>query len=232
MKNLYKITKGQLISLWFFGIIGWFYTVDSYSDFSGFLSIFIPAILVFYTIGWRNFNKTEKLDSFKKNFNFKNLTPYFKKSIKPLLSIFLIVGILFVVNFFSEITKEKMRIQKLTQDYNQVVSKVESLKSEYTTCLQPTFEKKYKTEERDCNLYRNKVKHDYDFCVSIVSINSPASCLYENDYEKIDCSEESLKKKATLATFSDVPLSCYKIAEELNSANFIITEYEDFKKKN
>jgi hypothetical protein len=49
MKDWYKITKGQLASIWFFGIIGFLVAISEseYSGFAIFLSIFIPAILVF-----------------------------------------------------------------------------------------------------------------------------------------------------------------------------------------
>ena len=62
MKNIYKITKGQLITIWIFGVIGFLVSVDQadYSSFATFLSILIPALLIFYTIGWRAFNKIKE----------------------------------------------------------------------------------------------------------------------------------------------------------------------------
>lgn len=67
MKNFYKITKGQLITLWIFGTIFIFgdlvYVLDQYSPsgFSIFLLLLIPAMLIFYTIGWKSHNpKVEK----------------------------------------------------------------------------------------------------------------------------------------------------------------------------
>ncbi len=62
MKSIYGILKGQLIALWVFGMIGWFFAlddVDSYyhSSFSPFLLWFIPFILIFYTVGCRNHKK-------------------------------------------------------------------------------------------------------------------------------------------------------------------------------
>ena len=59
MKNIYNISKGQLITVWVFGLIGLVASLgeSDYSGFAKFLSILIPASLVFYTIGWKNSNK-------------------------------------------------------------------------------------------------------------------------------------------------------------------------------
>jgi len=70
MKSIYNISKGQLITLWFFGAIGWFWALDnrygcikesllpclnlkSNPEYEVLLWL-IPLILVFYTIGWKN----------------------------------------------------------------------------------------------------------------------------------------------------------------------------------
>jgi len=62
MKNIYNTSKGQLIAMWIFGIIGWLlYLAAGQDDGSGFmlfLFIFIPFALVFYTIGWKNNKKS------------------------------------------------------------------------------------------------------------------------------------------------------------------------------
>lgn len=56
--KIYNITRGQLITIWVFGLIATFASLaelDSY-DPSGWATIFlilIPFALVFYTIGWR-----------------------------------------------------------------------------------------------------------------------------------------------------------------------------------
>lgn len=62
MKNIYKVTNGQLIVIWVFGIIGFLISIDQldYSGFATFLVVLIPALLLFYTIGWRHFNKKNK----------------------------------------------------------------------------------------------------------------------------------------------------------------------------
>lgn len=58
MRKIYNITVGQLATLWIFGGLGWFLTLqpafDYGSGFAWFLFIFIPFAIIFYTIGWRN----------------------------------------------------------------------------------------------------------------------------------------------------------------------------------
>lgn len=63
---MYNITRGQLITLWVFGIIAWLVSlvisIDSYgvAGFAIALLIIIPAGLTFYTVGWKSKNKTKK----------------------------------------------------------------------------------------------------------------------------------------------------------------------------
>ncbi len=61
---MYNITRGQLITIWVFGLFSWIFTfyqaTDSYSSIKGFwgiLAFVIPGALIFYTIGWRNYKK-------------------------------------------------------------------------------------------------------------------------------------------------------------------------------
>jgi len=60
--KVYNVTKGQLITIWVFGLIATFVALvelDSYNP-SGWATVFlilIPATLVFYTIGWRVYEK-------------------------------------------------------------------------------------------------------------------------------------------------------------------------------
>ncbi len=62
---MYNITKGQLITIWVFGVFLWVVTffcgLYSYSSIFDkiwlFLFLVIPFIVVFHTIGWRNCQK-------------------------------------------------------------------------------------------------------------------------------------------------------------------------------
>lgn len=60
--KIYDITKGQLKTLWVFGIFFWLAIASSENEIESsylfWLSIcFIPAVLVFYTQGWKKYNK-------------------------------------------------------------------------------------------------------------------------------------------------------------------------------
>jgi hypothetical protein len=57
MKNLYNVSVGQLITIWVFGIFAWMYALDGYGSSAKFLFVFIPFVLIFYTIGWKNNRK-------------------------------------------------------------------------------------------------------------------------------------------------------------------------------
>jgi len=62
MNKFYNISRGQVIVLWFFGVVGWMYALNgSYNDYLSallkFILWFISFFLVFYTVGWRNKRK-------------------------------------------------------------------------------------------------------------------------------------------------------------------------------
>ncbi len=62
MKNIYNITKGQIITIWIFGIFLWLSLVQEleWSDYFSLVFFGVPALLIFYTIGWRNNQKISK----------------------------------------------------------------------------------------------------------------------------------------------------------------------------
>ncbi|MCX6753324.1 MAG: hypothetical protein NTW62_03220 [Candidatus Nomurabacteria bacterium] len=77
MKNIYKITKSQLAVLWLFMITlftlieksagsYYCYKIDfgknCHQYFQSFLLLFLPFLIIFYSIGWNNYNKNRKED--------------------------------------------------------------------------------------------------------------------------------------------------------------------------
>ena len=57
MNSFYDISRGQLITLWIFGFLGWISALDKSDYGSGAATIFsvlLPFLLFFYTIGWKN----------------------------------------------------------------------------------------------------------------------------------------------------------------------------------
>src|SRR3989339_536048 len=70
--KIYKITKGQLITLWMFGVLFFLgnllYVFGQYSPsgFSLFLLLLVPAMLVFYTVGWKSHNPKKSINHAKR----------------------------------------------------------------------------------------------------------------------------------------------------------------------
>ena len=56
MKHLYDVTQGQLIAAWVFGIVLVLFHLSPAFDYGRqwaiFMVVFVPFLLVFYTIGW------------------------------------------------------------------------------------------------------------------------------------------------------------------------------------
>ncbi len=58
---MYKITKGQLLTIYVFGFLLWLIAIDN-SDYSTFAALFvalIPGFLIFYTLGWKKIAVSE-----------------------------------------------------------------------------------------------------------------------------------------------------------------------------
>jgi len=129
--------------------------------------------------------------------------------------------------FIIEPTSERVRDKELKSDYDSAIIDIGELKDETTICLNSAIDIVFKEEKRDCELLRGKTKGDYDFCVSLYSINTPAQCLYRYDYEIIKCSDEEIKKKSSAkARMSDMSLSCQNTVNKYKELNVIIEKYE------
>ena len=65
MSSFYNTTKGQLITIWVFGVLLWMYVIvqaiSTYSkkEFWEISTIVIPGALIFYVIGRRNYKKKQ-----------------------------------------------------------------------------------------------------------------------------------------------------------------------------
>ena len=65
MNGIYKIYRGQLITLWVFGVLGWISAASRLGDYKMPASVpfffwLIPLVLVFYTVGWWHNNRKQK----------------------------------------------------------------------------------------------------------------------------------------------------------------------------
>jgi len=58
---MYNITKKQFITVWIFGIIFWLQSmimsIENGSELWSALILIVPAVLIFYTIGWYSNNR-------------------------------------------------------------------------------------------------------------------------------------------------------------------------------
>lgn len=206
MKNIYKITKGQLISLWVFGIIAWVYAVDSYSDFSGFLSILIPAILVFYTIGWRS-NRDIKEPIL--NINSDKVKSSMSKFLKFLLPIAVVVGVLIFMEIkFSEGKETREARENYIGIFNRYDRNLENAKS----CLEQKNPQLIEQYTNECKARYDQAYLSYKDCKKDMPWQSHNQCLnwFGSNYEAIDCSKETMFNKAN----SINEIGCYSVLSE------------------
>lgn len=206
MKNIYKITKGQLISLWIFGSISWFYFLDSYSDFSGFLSIFIPAVLVFYTMGWRSErNFKEPIINIDPNKMKGNL----KKLLKFLFPAVVVIGIIiFIVIRLYDAKEARGAKENYIGIFNRYDKNLENAKF----CLEqknPPLIERYTNE---CKARYDQAYSSYKDCKKDMPWQSHNQCLnwFGSNYEAIDCSKETMFNRAN----SINEISCYSVLQE------------------
>ena len=99
MENLYKISKGQLVTLWVFGTIGWFFTFDpmDYGEsWAVVLFVLIPFAVIFYTIGWRERHR-EEWNSIK---SWRPKKSTVKKVVGAILVAFVASAVISTLSFF------------------------------------------------------------------------------------------------------------------------------------
>jgi len=58
--NIYNITKGQLITVWVIGTILCFhaFVISMDTQKSIIFCFLIPPVLIFYTLGWKNYRRS------------------------------------------------------------------------------------------------------------------------------------------------------------------------------
>ncbi len=112
--KIYNITKGQYITVLVFGIVVWLFSIAEIGagiDYWGILFLVIPFILVFYTIGWRNYRKRISV-------NKKNNIKKSKKFIFIIIGVVvagLLVGLYMYFLRLSKTTTHKVPISSFTQ---------------------------------------------------------------------------------------------------------------------
>jgi hypothetical protein len=120
-KKIYSIEKGQLIALWVFGLLGFLFTLSPALDYGSgvalFFMLFIPFVLVFYTIGWKKYNKnlSDELKSSveeKKKFS-KNLISSMFAFLKNKFFIAGVIMLVLIISFINinNFSKENIEVQ-------------------------------------------------------------------------------------------------------------------------
>jgi len=174
--------------------------------------------LVFYTIGWRSFNKITGQE-----FKISRFLPSRKKVILIIVFPIFISFIISIVSYFINTREDSLKKEQLEQEYNQAILVVDSLKEQVRSCLGPVLEKTYQEELRNCNLLKDKIKDDYGFCLRTDYRESKSACILENDYESVDCSKETVETKSRPKIV--IPTSCRNSFDELLKVDNTIKEY-------
>lgn len=200
----------------------WTGGTDRYSRVFFYMAIFTFFAYLFYILIAKIFLYIFKNQSFMESKPSKK--GYLMLSLPIMLTLVASGIFAFVVEPIQKTRDDKNRLS----DYNNALEIVQTNSEAVTKCAEPVREKKFQENLKECNLLKNKVKHDYDFCVSLDMVNSPASCIYENNYKKIDCSEETLRNQAKNSTkLSDLPEDCSILADKVIKAKILINEYEN-----
>ncbi len=194
MKNFYNITKSQLIVLWFFGLVGWFFSMaeSSYSDLASALIVIIPAFIIFYTLGWRNYNLKNKKESNISEDKIINKTN-FKKIFKIISIALLILSAIGVAINFILLDLEKKRIrEEYIGNFNRLKNEVDRA----NVCLDFAVEKGLSREKAECESTYNEAYNTYQECKDVFGSISYKECSgwsgRNSNYEEISCSEEKI----------------------------------------
>ncbi len=194
---------------------------ERYSRVFLYMAVFTLAAYLFYIFLTKIFLYIFKNESFMKSGFSK------KGYLLLLLPIILTLIASGVFAFAIEPVQKARAEEKKESDYAKAIESVKENSDKVMACITPAVEKKYLVLLNECTLLKNKIKHDYDFCVSLSMINSPASCIYENNYRKLDCTEGTLRENARKqVSRADMPAECSPIMDEYIQAKTTIAEYE------
>lgn len=204
MKSIYNISKGQLVTVWIFAVIGWITALsknDYGSEFAGVLLWVIPFVVIFYSIGWKNYRKLEvnknsndilspKTTSILSKINKSNL----KQLIKLIGVISLLLGVISVIFVnFTEKNQNKKAIEEYVGRYERYSTHLDNAKqcqtdlvndqkaSRLASC-QAEYNDKYAAYKK-CR--KDLYWEDHYYCVNSFGAN----------YEELDCSEENIEKQ-------------------------------------
>ncbi len=209
--KLYNITKGQLISLWIFGILMFFFSLDGLNSYSpnviNYVGVFlVPAVLVFYTIGWRNLKKGNKIDKTNAEApsvlaKTKHVVVIFLKSNKK--NIFVTIITVLVIGVIGAISSNNSQgnyyENQQSEEYIGLVGRYDKNVENAKKCLEDQVSKLKEINISACQQKYDNAYISYKNCRQTISLASHFECLKwtgtgggTSDYESIDCSEDKI----------------------------------------
>lgn len=152
-----------------------------------------------------------------------------KKEFNLIVILITIVLSIFLLSSLVGSIKEGKLKKNLKPEYDKAILKIDNLNQELQRCEEAYDDKKNEYQILKCDYEKNKRKERYDTCVLF---STRDICLYENNYKKINCSIDNVRKGTTGLTgflFSIVPplgINCKNISDEIIKTNDIIQKYE------
>jgi len=221
MKSIYKITRGQLVTMWIFGIIGFFVGIAQaeYSSFASFMAVLIPAFLIFYTIGWKSFNKSTVVSQTEKVEFVRHSKKVFSKKVIISLIVIIILGI--IVSFCYEKISERQYSEKSRAEYVGAFGKYDNYLELTKKCLVEKVEAYKERYTLECKQRYDEAYANYQDCKKDMYWKSHNQCINwgSSNYEAIDCSEKTIQN--TIITTYDTVCTGDLVRE-----SEIITDYE------
>jgi hypothetical protein len=221
MKNIYKTTKSQLISLWVFGGIGFLTALEQaeYSGVASFFAVLIPAFLVFYTIGWRSYNKSHAIEQgeemWQQIFVHKKIL---KRTIIIVIAVITVGnGVSYVYNQYSK----SLRVQEEKEEYLSSYNRYDNYLDNAKKCIQKNVEQLKDVRIISCKEEYDQAHANYIDCKRDMYWLSHNQCINwpNSNYEEVDCSEDTITKKIE----QQYSTECYAdVAREYEK----ITDYE------
>ncbi|MEK7535597.1 MAG: hypothetical protein AAB590_01095 [Patescibacteria group bacterium] len=141
------------------------------------------------------------------------------------LSVLAIGLVLIPIDRAKKIRADEQAKVEAKKEYAEAKEHYDELTPKVAECYKPIIENSVQDAVYECNKRKNKVRADYNFCTSLTYINTHASCIYENDYTVINCSEDYLRKTTPISP-TNLDAECQSTYFDWSQAGKIIKDYE------
>lgn len=104
--------------------------------------------------------------------------------------VFLLLGaaVMTPFSFSARVQEQQALLEELKVKYDAARAALPGAEDKLKQCQQVAITE----QQRQCTLTRDKVEADYNFCMSLDLINTHATCIYDHDYTKYDCTKNFL----------------------------------------